>query len=123
MLENFERYPLTFGPTPIEKLGRLTARKRQGRYAVFERCDARLEHCRRGIHDSAINVPEFLKREEARGVIRIVKSEGCRLVNRYGASVSGRVRIIAGVQCSSVKPQRALNIFGRHRLSIKAGAY
>ena len=24
MLEKFERYPLTFGPTPIEKLGRLT---------------------------------------------------------------------------------------------------
>ena len=25
MLENFPRYPLTFGPTPIEKLGRLSA--------------------------------------------------------------------------------------------------
>ena len=25
MLEKFERYPLTFGPTPIEKLGRLSA--------------------------------------------------------------------------------------------------
>src|ERR1043165_413246 len=24
MLEKFERYPLTFGPTPIEKLGRLS---------------------------------------------------------------------------------------------------
>src|SRR5215813_149259 len=24
MLEKFERYPLTFGPTPIEKLSRLT---------------------------------------------------------------------------------------------------
>ena len=24
MLEKFERYPLMFGPTPIEKLGRLT---------------------------------------------------------------------------------------------------
>ncbi|TIX31962.1 MAG: aminocyclopropane-1-carboxylate deaminase/D-cysteine desulfhydrase family protein, partial [Mesorhizobium sp.] len=23
MLEKFERYPLTFGPTPIERLGRL----------------------------------------------------------------------------------------------------
>jgi 1-aminocyclopropane-1-carboxylate deaminase len=25
MLSNFERYPLTFGPTPIERLSRLTA--------------------------------------------------------------------------------------------------
>ena len=25
MLERFERYPLTFGPTPIEKLSRLSA--------------------------------------------------------------------------------------------------
>ena len=24
MLSNFERYPLTFGPTPIEKLARLS---------------------------------------------------------------------------------------------------
>ena len=24
LTEKFERYPLTFGPTPIEKLGRLT---------------------------------------------------------------------------------------------------
>ena len=24
MLSNFERYPLTFGPTPIERLSRLT---------------------------------------------------------------------------------------------------
>ena len=24
MLEKFERYPLTFGPTPIERLGRLS---------------------------------------------------------------------------------------------------
>ena len=26
MLEKFERYPLMFGPTPIEKLGRLSER-------------------------------------------------------------------------------------------------
>jgi 1-aminocyclopropane-1-carboxylate deaminase len=25
MLENFQRYPLTFGPTPIERLSRLSA--------------------------------------------------------------------------------------------------
>ena len=25
MLEKFERYPLTFGPTPIERLGHLSA--------------------------------------------------------------------------------------------------
>ena len=27
MLEKFERYPLTFGPTPIEKLDRLSAHR------------------------------------------------------------------------------------------------
>ncbi len=44
MLEKFERYPLTFGPTPIEKLGRLSALLDGGVeiYAKREDCNSGL---------------------------------------------------------------------------------
>jgi 1-aminocyclopropane-1-carboxylate deaminase len=44
MLERFERYPLTFGPTPIEKLGRLSAHL-GGRVEIF----AKREDCNSGL--------------------------------------------------------------------------
>src|SRR5260221_11675597 len=44
MLEKFERYPLTFGPTPIEKLGRLSARL-GGQVEIF----AKREDCNSGL--------------------------------------------------------------------------
>jgi len=44
MLEKFERYPLTFGPTPIEKLGRLSAYL-GGQVAIF----AKREDCNSGL--------------------------------------------------------------------------
>src|SRR5258708_28722119 len=44
MLEKFERYPLTFGPTPIEKLGRLTAHL-GGDVEIF----AKREDCNSGL--------------------------------------------------------------------------
>jgi 1-aminocyclopropane-1-carboxylate deaminase len=44
MLERFERYPLTFGPTPIEKLGRLSAHL-GGQVEIF----AKREDCNSGL--------------------------------------------------------------------------
>ncbi len=44
MLEKFERYPLTFGPTPIEKLSRLSAHL-GGRVEIF----AKREDCNSGL--------------------------------------------------------------------------
>lgn len=44
MLERFERYPLTFGPTPIEKLERLSAHL-GGRVALY----AKREDCNSGL--------------------------------------------------------------------------
>ena len=44
MLEKFERYPLTFGPTPIEKLPRLSARL-GGQVEIF----AKREDCNSGL--------------------------------------------------------------------------
>src|SRR5947207_7237211 len=44
MLEKFERYPLTFGPTPIEKLGRLSAHL-GGLVEIF----AKREDCNSGL--------------------------------------------------------------------------
>ncbi|WP_046861985.1 1-aminocyclopropane-1-carboxylate deaminase [Microvirga massiliensis] len=44
MLEKFERYPLTFGPTPIEKLERLSAHL-GGRVEIF----AKREDCNSGL--------------------------------------------------------------------------
>ena len=44
MLEKFERYPLTFGPTPIEKLSRLSMHLGGGGeiYAKREDCNSGL---------------------------------------------------------------------------------
>src|SRR5205814_6720733 len=44
MLSNFERYPLTFGPTPIERLSRLTAHL-GGDVEIF----AKREDCNSGL--------------------------------------------------------------------------
>jgi 1-aminocyclopropane-1-carboxylate deaminase len=44
MLEKFERYPLTFGPTPIERLGRLSAHL-GGQVEIF----AKREDCNSGL--------------------------------------------------------------------------
>jgi hypothetical protein len=44
MLSKFERYPLTFGPTPIEKLSRLTAHL-GGDVEIF----AKREDCNSGL--------------------------------------------------------------------------
>ena len=44
MLQKFERYPLTFGPTPIEKLGRLSEHL-GGKVALF----AKREDCNSGL--------------------------------------------------------------------------
>lgn len=44
MLEKFERYPLTFGPTPIEKLNRLSENL-GGMVAIF----AKREDCNSGL--------------------------------------------------------------------------
>src|SRR5438045_9203594 len=44
MLSNFERYPLTFGPTPIERLSRLTAHL-GGDVEIF----AKREDCNAGL--------------------------------------------------------------------------
>ena len=44
MLERFERYPLTFGPTPIEKLGRLSEHL-GGRVEIY----AKREDCNSGL--------------------------------------------------------------------------
>src|ERR1700716_4698175 len=44
MLSNFERYPLTFGPTPIEKLARLGAHL-GGKVEIF----AKREDCNSGL--------------------------------------------------------------------------
>jgi 1-aminocyclopropane-1-carboxylate deaminase len=44
MLENFARYPLTFGPTPIEKLERLSAHL-GGKVELF----AKREDCNSGL--------------------------------------------------------------------------
>lgn len=44
MLENFQRYPLTFGPTPIEKLDRL-GKHLAGKVEIY----AKREDCNSGL--------------------------------------------------------------------------
>src|ERR1700733_1272241 len=45
------------------------------------------------------------------GVVKCVRGG---LVDRHGARMGGRIRIVAGMQGTGVKPERALNLRCRH---------
>ena len=63
MLEKFERYPLTFGPTPIEKLDRLTAHLGGGVeiYAKREDCNSGLAFGGNKVRKLEYIVPDAIK--------------------------------------------------------------
>ena len=79
--------------------------------AVFERCDALLQHVRGRVHDARVDVSEFLQREQARRVVGILKDERSGLIDRNGARPGGRIRRIAVMQCARVKSQWPVDFF------------
>jgi 1-aminocyclopropane-1-carboxylate deaminase len=76
MLEKFERYPLTFGPTPIEKLGRLS--KHLGGkvqiYAKREDCNSGLAFGGNKIRKLEYIVPDAIASERTRWLPSAVSS-------------------------------------------------
>ena len=65
---------------------------------AFESGHALFEDVRRGIHDTRVDVPEFLQREKIRGVLGIAELIRGRLVNRDGDRAGCGVRAPARMQ-------------------------
>ena len=65
--------------------------------AAFERGDALLEDVGGGVHDAGVDVAELLQREEAGGVVGVLKKIGSGLVDGHGAGAGGGVGRLAGV--------------------------
>ena len=76
------------------------------RDAALERGDALLEDVRRRVHDPGVDVPELLEPEQAGGVGRVVEDVAGRGVDRHGAGVRRRVRLLPAVQGAGLRAER-----------------
>src|ERR1041385_2870558 len=97
MLEKFERYPLTFGPTPIEKLGRLS--KHLGGkvqiYAKREDCNSGLAFGGNKIRKLEYIVPDAIAAgADTLVTIGGVQSNHTRQVAATAAKIGMRCRLV-----------------------------
>jgi 1-aminocyclopropane-1-carboxylate deaminase len=97
MLEKFERYSLTFGPTPIEKLPRLSA-KLGGQveiYAKREDCNSGLAFGGNKLRKLEYIVPDVLK-QNADTLVTIggVQSNHTRMVAAVAAKLGLKCRLV-----------------------------
>ena len=98
MLEKFERYPLTFGPTPIEKLKRLSAYlgNKVEIYAKREDCNSGLAFGGNKIRKMEYIVPDAI----ASGADTLVTIGGIQSNHtRQVAAVAAKI----GMQCRLVQ--------------------
>jgi 1-aminocyclopropane-1-carboxylate deaminase len=97
MLEKFERYPLTFGPTPIEKLARLSQHLggRVEIYAKREDCNSGLAFGGNKIRKLEYIVPDAL-RSNADTLVTIggVQSNHTRQVAAVAAKLGMKCRLV-----------------------------
>jgi 1-aminocyclopropane-1-carboxylate deaminase len=97
MLEKFERYPLTFGPTPIEKLGRLSAHLGGAVeiYAKREDCNSGLAFGGNKIRKLEYIVPDALA-SNADTLVTIggVQSNHTRQVAAVAAKLGMKCRLV-----------------------------
>jgi len=97
MLEKFERYPLTFGPTPIEPLKRLTAHLggEVELYAKREDCNSGLAYGGNKLRKLEYIVPDALK-SGADTLVSIggVQSNHTRMVAAVAAKLGLKCRLI-----------------------------
>lgn len=97
MLQNFERYPLTFGPTPIEKLPRLTAHLDCGAtfWAKREDCNSGLAFGGNKIRKLEYIVPDALAAgADTLVTIGGVQSNHTRQVAAVAAKLGMRCRLV-----------------------------
>ncbi|MEP7241098.1 MAG: 1-aminocyclopropane-1-carboxylate deaminase [Devosia sp.] len=97
MLENFERYPLTFGPTPIEKLQRLTDHLGGAVeiYAKREDCNSGLAFGGNKLRKLEYIVPDAIK-SGADTLVSIggVQSNHTRMVAAVAAKLGMKCRLV-----------------------------
>ena len=97
MLEKFERYPLTFGPTPIEKLDRLTAHLGGGVeiYAKREDCNSGLAFGGNKVRKLEYIVPDAIA-QNADTLVTIggVQSNHTRQVAAVAAKIGMKCRLV-----------------------------
>ncbi|MCG8597189.1 MAG: 1-aminocyclopropane-1-carboxylate deaminase [Kiloniellales bacterium] len=97
MLENFERYPLTFGPTPIEKLGRLSEHLggEVEIYAKREDCNSGLAFGGNKIRKLEYIVPDAIARHaDTLVTIGGVQSNHTRQVAAVAAKLGMKCRLV-----------------------------
>ncbi|ESX64891.1 hypothetical protein X757_32840 [Mesorhizobium sp. LSHC414A00] len=98
MLEKFERYPLTFGPTPIEKLDRL-GKHLGGKVEIY----AKREDCNSGL---AFGGNKLRKLEYI--IPDAIASNADTLVSIgmiVGFAKDGRQRNVIGIDASATPPK------------------
>jgi 1-aminocyclopropane-1-carboxylate deaminase len=97
MLEKFQRYPLTFGPSPIEKLNRLTAHLGGGveLYAKREDCNSGLAFGGNKIRKLEYIVPDIIA-SNADTIVTIggVQSNHTRQVAAVAAKLGLKCRLV-----------------------------
>jgi 1-aminocyclopropane-1-carboxylate deaminase len=97
MLEKFERYPLTFGPTPIEKLARLSAHLggKVELYAKREDCNSGLALGGNKLRKLEYIVPDAI-RSKADTLVSIggVQSNHTRQVAAVAAKIGMKCRLV-----------------------------
>lgn len=97
MLEKFERYPLTFGPTPIEKLGRLSAHLggTVELYAKREDCNSGLAYGGNKLRKLEYIVPDAIA-SNADTLVTIggVQSNHTRMVAAVAAKLGMKCRLV-----------------------------
>jgi len=97
MLENFERYPLTFGPTPIEKLARLTAHLggKVELYAKREDCNSGLAYGGNKLRKLEYIIPDAIA-SNADTLVSIggVQSNHTRMVAAVAAKIGMKCRLV-----------------------------
>lgn len=97
MLEKFERYPLTFGPTPIERLGRLSAHLggQVELYAKREDCNSGLAFGGNKLRKLEYIVPDAIA-SGADTLVSIggVQSNHTRMVAAVAAKIGMKCRLV-----------------------------
>jgi 1-aminocyclopropane-1-carboxylate deaminase len=97
VLEKFERYPLTFGPTPIERLARLSAHLGGGVeiYAKREDCNSGLAYGGNKLRKLEYIVPDAIA-SGADTLVSIggVQSNHTRMVAAVAAKIGMRCRLV-----------------------------
>ena len=97
MLDAFERYPLTFGPTPIEKLDRLTAHLggKVQIYAKREDCNSGLAFGGNKLRKLEYIVPDAIK-SGADTLVSIggVQSNHTRMIAAVAAKIGFKCRLV-----------------------------